>query len=241
MIIYDWYYIALGIILLPGLIMAMWAQNKVTTNFRKYDDKPNDLDIPAHELARKLLDASNLSDVKIKSCNGDLTDHYNPKTKTVSLSEAVYNNNSISALAVMAHELGHVLQYKNNYLLIKLRGILIPIINISNFFMWPLVIIGIIIEAFTYTNAGFILIVIGIGIFALSTILSLITIPIERDASKRAYTMLVKANFITEEEGRGVKAVLGSACLTYVASLVTSILSLLRFVLYILAVRGKRN
>lgn len=237
MIIYDWYYMLLGIILLPGIILATWAQTKVTTNFRKYDDRPNDLDIPANQLARKLLDASNLSDVKIKSCSGQLTDHYNPKTKTVSLSQSVYDNNSISALAVMAHELGHVLQYKNKYFLIKLRGFLIPVINLANFFMWPLVIIGVMIEAFAYTNAGFILVCIGIGIFALSTILSLITIPIERDASKRAYAMLVKANFISEEEGEGVKAVLGSACLTYVAGLVTSILSLIRFVLFILSIR----
>lgn len=237
MIIYDWYYMLLGIILLPGIILATWAQTKVTTNFRKYDDRPNDLDIPANQLARKLLDASNLSDVKIKSCSGNLTDHYNPKTKTVSLSQSVYDNNSVSALAVMAHELGHVLQYKNKYFLIKLRGFLIPIINIANFFMWPLVIIGIIIEALAYTKVGFILVCIGIGIFALSTILSLITIPIERDASKRAYTMLVKANFISEEEGEGVKAVLGSACLTYIAGLVTSILSLIRFVLFILTIR----
>lgn len=241
MIIYDWYYIALGIILIPGLILAVWAQIKVNSSFEKYDKQPSELNIPANKLARQLLDASNLSDIKVTSCSGTLTDHYNPKTKTVSLSDTVYSNNSISALAVMAHELGHVLQYRDNYFLIRLRTILIPIINISNFFVWPLVIIGIIIEALSYTSVGFILIVIGIVIFALSTLLSLITIPIERDASSRAYTMLVKANFISKEDGKGVKAVLNSACFTYVAGLVTSILSLLRFILYIFAIRGNRN
>ena len=184
MIIYDWYYIALGIILLPGIALSIWAQIRVYNSFSKYNDKPTNLDVTADQLCRKLLDASGLQDVQIDLCVGDLTDHYNPKTKTISLSESVHKNKSVSALAVMAHEVGHVLQYKDNYFLIKLRSVLIPIINISNIFMWPLVIIGIILEAFIYTNVGFILILIGVGIFALSTILSLITIPIEKDASK---------------------------------------------------------
>ena len=236
MIYYYIYYYLLGIILVPGLILSIWAQTKVTNNFNKYNDLPSSNGLSANELARKLLDGAGLSNVNITSCKGNLTDHFNPKTNTVALSEAVYGRSSISALGVMAHELGHVLQYKDKYFWIRLKSFLVPIINIFNFFMWPLVIIGIIIEAVSYTKVGYIFIIIGICIFALSTLISLITLPIELNASKRAYTLLVKTNILTEEEGEGVKKVLNAAALTYVAGLVTSILSLLRFVIYIAAI-----
>ncbi len=239
MIFYDIYYYLLGIILLPGIIMSIWAQAKVSNDFNKYNDLPSSNGLPANQLARKLLDGAGLTNIKVTSCKGSLTDHYNPKTETVALSEAVYDKSSISALGVMAHELGHVLQYKDKYFLIRLKSFLVPVINIFNFFMWPLVIVGIIIEAVSYTKIGFVFIIIGICIFALSTLLSLITLPIELNASKRAYTLLVKTGILTEDEGEGVKKVLNSAALTYLAGLITSILSLLRFVIYILAITRK--
>lgn len=239
MIFYDIYYYLLGIILLPGIIMSIWAQAKVTSNFNKYNNIPSSRDIPANQLARKLLDGAGLKDVKITSCKGSLTDHFNPKSNTVALSETVYNSTSVASLGVMAHELGHVLQYKDKYFWIRVKSFLVPFINFINVFMWPLVIVGVIIEALTYTSIGGIFIIVGICIFGLSTLLSLITLPIELNASKRAYTLLVKTEILTEEEGEGVKKVLNSAALTYLAGLVTSILSLLRFVLYILAITKK--
>lgn len=239
MIFYDIYYYLLGIILIPGIIMSIWAQAKVTSNFQKYNDKPATNGLPANELARRLLDGAGLTNVKVTSCQGSLTDHFNPKTNTVALSESVYGSSTISALGVMAHELGHVMQYKDKYFLIRLKSFLVPVINIFNFFMWPLVIIGIVIEALAYTKLGSIFIIIGICIFALSTILSLITLPIERNASKRAYTLLVKTGLLTEEEGEGVKKVLGAAALTYLAGLITSILSLLRFILFIVSIKSR--
>jgi len=178
-----------------------------------------------------------LYDIQLKKCKGELTDNFNPKTKTVSLSETVYDNNSISALGVMAHEIGHVLQFRDGYPLIKLRVFLVPVINFSSFLMWPLVLIGLLLEIFSYTKIGFVLICVGIGIFALSTIFTLITVPIEKNASKRAYKLLVDTGILNEEEGQGVKAVLGAAAKTYVAALITSILSLLRFVLFIATIR----
>ncbi len=239
MIFYDIYYYLLGIILLPGIIMSIWAQAKVTSNFNKYNNIPSSRDIPANQLARKLLDGAGLKDVKITSCKGSLTDHFNPKSNTVALSETVYNSTSVASLGVMAHELGHVLQYKDKYFWIRVKSFLVPFINFINVFMWPLVIVGVIIEALTYTSIGGIFIIVGICIFGLSTLLSLITLPIELNASKRAYTLLVKTEILTEEEGEGVKKVLNSAALTYLAGLVTSILSLLRFVLYILTITKK--
>ena len=219
--------------------MSIRAQIKVTTTFNKYDEKFIQSQTPAYKLARHLLDSAGLYDVKINMCKGDLTDNFNPKTNTVNLSEKVYNNCSLSALGVMAHELGHVLQYKDKYPLIKLRTFLIPVINISNFFMWPLVILGIALEFTTYVTAGTILIYIGVGIFALSTIFMLITLPIEKNASKRAVVMLEGTGILTTDEAKCVKEVLDAAAQTYLAALVTSILSLLRFVLFIASARRK--
>lgn len=239
MVFYDIYYYLLGIILLPGIIMSIWAQAKVTSSFNKYNNIPSSRDVPANLLARKLLDGAGLSDTKITSCKGSLTDHFNPKTNTVALSESVYNSTSVASLGVMAHELGHVLQYKDKYFWIRVKSFLVPFINVINFFMWPLVIIGVFIEVMSYSSVGGIFIIVGICIFGLSTLLSLITLPIELNASKRAYTLLVKTEILTKEEGEGVKAVLNSAALTYLAGLVTSILSLIRFVVYILAITKK--
>ena len=235
--IFYWYYYLLGLILLPGIIMSIWAQTKTKNTFDKYDDVLAECDKPAHELARHLLDSAGLKDIKVTRCSGHLTDHYNPKTKTVSLSDSVYDSTSISSLGVMAHELGHVMQYKDNYSLIKLRTFLIPVINFSSFLMWPLVILGVIIEITAWTRIGTIMIIIGICIFALSTILSLITLPIEKNASARVEKLLVETGYLSKEEYKGVKQVLNAAGLTYLAALVTSILSLLRFLIFIAHLR----
>ena len=237
--IYYWYYYLLGILLIPGIIMSIRAQIKVNTSFSKYDEKFISSQTPAHKVARHLLDSAGLYEVKITACKGDLTDHFNPKTNTVALSEKVYNNCSLSAVGVMAHELGHVLQYRDKHPLIKLRSFLIPIINISSYFMWPLVIVGIILEFTTYVTAGTVMIYIGIGIFALSSLLMLITLPIEQDASKRALVLLEGTGILSSDETKCVKEVLDAASQTYLAALVTSLLSLLRFVLFIASARKR--
>ena len=229
---YFTYYL-LGIILLPGLIFAIYAQSKVTSNFNKYKQVNYSQTKPVHEKARFFLDAMGMTNVKVSKTSGFLTDHYNPKTETVALSDEVYNSTSIASLGIACHEIGHVLQHKQGYKLLKLRTFLIPIINIGSWLMWPLVIIGLILEAMLYTNVGNALIIAGVVIFGLSVVFSAITLPIEKDASKRAYKMLVNTGELTQEEGEGVKAVLNAAALTYVASLLVSILSFVRFVLAI--------
>lgn len=229
---YFTYYL-LGIILLPGIIFAVYAQSKVTSNFNKYKQVNYSQTKPVHEKARFFLDAMGMTDVKVTKTSGFLTDHYNPKTETVALSDEVYNSTSIASLGIACHEIGHVLQHKQGYKLLKLRSLLIPIINIGSCLMWPLVIIGFILEAMLYTGVGNALIIAGVVIFGLSVIFSAITLPIEKDASKRAYKMLVNTGELTQEEGEGVKAVLNAAALTYVASLLVSILSFIRFVLAI--------
>lgn len=229
---YITYYL-LGIILIPGIIFAVYAQAKVTSSFNKYKKVEYSQTKPVHEKARFFLDAMGLVDVKVTKTSGFLTDHYNPKTETVALSDEVYNSTSVASLGIACHEIGHVLQHKQGYGLLKLRTFLVPIINIGSFLMWPLVIIGLFLEFTQYFYTGQILIIIGIVIFGLSVLFSAITLPIEKDASKRAYKMLVETGELTQEEGEGVKAVLDAAALTYVASLIVSILSFIRFVLAI--------
>lgn len=237
MFIYYWSYYLLGFLLLPGIILSIIAQARTTRNFNQYSKVNISSNETASQIARRLLNNAGLDNIKISRCKGHLTDHYNPKTKTINLSDSVYNSSSISAIGVMAHEVGHAIQEKEGYLPIKIRSLLVPIINFSNFFMWPLVFLGIILEFLAYTQIGFIFICIGIGIFALSTLFALVTIPVEKDASRRAYNLLWETGLINKEEGQGVKKVLNAAGSTYVAALITSILSLLRFVLFIFSIR----
>ena len=228
-----WLYYMLGVILIPGIIFATYAQTRVSTTFNKYKQVNYSNITPVHKKARFFLDSMGIYNTKIARTAGFLTDNYNLKTDTVSLSSEVYDSTSIASLGIACHEIGHVLQHKKGYFPIKLRTFLVPIINISSFLMWPLVIFGLILEFTQYFYTGKILIIIAIAIFGLSILFSAITIPIEKDASKRAYKMLVGTGELTEEEGKQVKEVLDAACLTYVASLLISILSFLRFLAFI--------
>ena len=235
---YYLYYI-LGIVMIPGIILGLWAQIKVGTTFNEYNKIETKSGKPASKFARYMLDSSGYTDVNITAINGELTDNFNPKTNTVSLSSSTYNQSTISSIGVAAHEIGHVMQHKQKYAPIKIRNFLVPVINFSSFIMWPLIIIGLILEAFYYVVMADILIYIGIGIYALNIVFCLITLPIELNASKRAHKMLLATGEMDTEEIRGVKKVLNAAAWTYVAALVTSILSLLRLLLFIFSIRGR--
>ena len=235
---YLLYYI-LGIVMLPGIALGIYAQIKVRSTFEKYNSTPTGRGRTAKEVARTMLDGGNCSSTQIQNIRGDLTDNYNPKTNIVSLSETVANNNTISAIGVAAHEVGHVFQHKQNYMPIKIRQALVPVLNFSGLLTWPLIMIGLIVELAYYTTWASILIYIGLGIYALSTVFSLVTLPVELNASKRAYNMLVSTNEMTEEEAMGAKKVLNAAAWTYVAALITSILSLLRLILFVVNIRER--
>ncbi len=238
--LYYLYYI-LGIILIPGIILGIVAQTKVYTTFNEYNKIPTQSGRTAKDVARHMLDGAGYGDTEIKQINGELTDNFNPSTNTVSLSKSTYNQNSVAAIGVAAHEIGHVFQHKQGYAPIKVRNLLVPIINFSGFFVWPLIFIGLILEVSYSLVAADVLIYIGIGLYALNTLFCLVTLPVEKNASKKAYDMLVSTGELSEEEARGVKKVLNAAALTYVAALITSALSLIRLLIFVFTLRGPRD
>lgn len=236
------YYI-MGIIMLPGIIFASIAQAKIYSAYHEYSQIQTKKQKTAKEVAREVLDKNNLQDVSIKKISGDLTDNFNPKTNEVSLSEKVYDSTTIAGVGVALHEVGHAIQHAENYAPARMRLTLVPVLNVFSQLLWPLVIIGLIISfvAGFDNTVGRVFIGAGIAFFALSAIFSLITLPTELDASKRAKKELLATNNMDEEEIEGAKKVLDAAALTYVAALVVSILTLLRFVLTILILRNNNR
>ena len=175
--VYFIYYI-LGIVLIPGIILGIFAQTKVHTTFNKYNQIETKHGQTSHQVARFMLDAGGCTETNIVPIKGELTDNFNPKTNTVSLSQSVYNKNTVGAVGVAAHEIGHVFQHKQGYAPIKARNALVPILNLSSFFVWPLILIGLIMEILYYTTAANWLIYIGLGLYALNTLFCLITLPV---------------------------------------------------------------
>ncbi len=244
---FDFYvlYWLLGIIILPGFILAIWAQAKVTSTYNKTKVmKPKTTDLTADQVAREILDKNDLYEISLNSTEGELTDHYNPREGTISLSKGVYGQNTIAALSVAAHEVGHAIQQKEGHFATKLRTFLVPIINFSDKILWPLVIIGILFNIFASANSivGNIFMYTGIAFFGLSVLFSLVTLPTELDASKRALQQLTEGGYLTDEEDiKSAKSMLRAAALTYVASLLIAILTLVRFIVTILVIRNSNN
>ena len=229
---YFEYYI-MGIILLPGIIFASWAQAKVNSTYKKYGEYFTTSGLTAAELIKRLLGAANMN-LQVMQVHGHLTDHFDPKNNRICLSDSVYSSTSVAALGVACHEFGHALQRKERYTPYQLRKVLIPLTNIASNLLWPLVIIGLIFNfgvSVGSTNIGNIFMWSGVTIFGLSVLVNLVTLPVEFNASKRAIKILRSTGIMSEEELDGTKSVLTAAALTYVAALLVSILSFLRFVL----------
>lgn len=220
MFFWDWTYL----LLIPGLILGIWAQAKVNGAYSKYSRVPSQLGRPASQVVADLLRRNGNDAVQVTSISGNLTDHYNPATETLALSQGVYGSTSIAALGIAAHEAGHAMQKKEGYGPMRLRTAVVPLVNLGSNAYFPLFLLGII---FSWQP----LIYLGILCFALSVVFSLITLPVEFNASSRAIAMLSQGGYITREEEPAVKAVLSAAALTYVAAAVTSILSLLRLLI----------
>lgn len=226
-----YYYEVLGIILIPAIILSIYAQAKVSGNFHKYSNINASSGITASELVKRILNNYGLYDVKVVVNNGDaLNNYYDPTKKIISLSREVYYSYSVSALGVACHEVGHALQYADNYFPIKLRNAIIPVCNFSSTILWPIVIIGLVFNL-AYTSVGSIILYAGLILFGASVLFNLFTLPTEYNASNRAMKLLDSMMILENEELVGAKKVLSSAALTYVAALLVSFLNLLRFLL----------
>ena len=220
MFYFDWTYL----LIIPGLILGLWAQHKVNSAYQEYSRVPTRLGRPASAVVADLLRRNGNYEVAVGRVAGSLTDHYNPGNQTLNLSEGVHDSPSVAALGIAAHEAGHAMQKHEGYAPLMLRTAIVPAVNLCSMLSTPLFFLGIL---FTWEA----LTTIGILLFAASTVFALVTLPVEFNASSRAVQMLIEGGYVTHEEERGVRAVLNAAALTYVASAVTSLLSLLRLVL----------
>ena len=210
--------------ILPAMIFAMWAQAKVTSAFREFSRVRTYYGMTGYEAARRVLDAHGLRNVQIQMIQGNLTDHYDPRTNTISLSQDVYGAASVAAIGVAAHEAGHAVQYAEGYAPIKRRNAIIPITQIGSSLSWPLILIGLIMGVSSLISFGIIL-------FSLVTLFQRLTLPVEFDASRRAVESLAMSGTVTDEELFGVRKVLTAAALTYVAALAVSMANLLRLLM----------
>jgi len=234
-------YWILGIILIPGIIFATYAQAKISSVYRELKHQPASTDKTADQIAREILDKNGLQNITIERTEGELTDYYHPKKQKIALSQGVYGSNSIASIGVACHEVGHAIQTKEGYYASKIRTFMVPFVNFSSAILWPLVIIGLLFNIFGSVDSiiGPIFIWCGIAFFGLSMLFSLITLPTELDASRRAIEQLTEGGYLTsEEEIDQTKSVLKAAAMTYVASLVMSILNFVRFLVTILIMRN---
>lgn len=233
---YWWSYI----IVVPGILLSVIAQFMVTNTYNRYSKISAKSGWTADLLSQRLLNDNNCM-VRVTSIKGNLTDNYNPSTKVLSLSQSTYGQNSIAALGVAAHEVGHAVQDKEAYTPLRLRSVIVPIVNFGSRLAMPLVLIGIFLELFIENPAfGDWFITLGIVAYSLATVFSLITLPVEFNASRRAVRMLSDSNALDKEELAGAKKVLTAAAMTYVASMLVSLLYLLRFILIVSRFR-RRN
>ena len=223
---FDWTYFVLVI---PAMIFAMWASSRVNRTFEKYQSQYSANGITGAEAARRILDANGLQNVPIDLITGKLTDNYDPAANVIRLSQSVYNGTSTAAVGIACHEVGHALQYAENYPPVRLRMAIIPPTRIGSRLAVPLIIIGILLGSLSYFFT--VLAYIGIAFFALSTLFQLVTLPVELNASRRALKMLEGTGILGREENAGARKVLTAAAMTYVAALAASVLQLLRLVL----------
>lgn len=216
------------LLVLIGVVLSMWASARVNGTFQKYSQVRSMTGMTGAEAARRLLISQGIFDVTIQHVSGQLTDHYDPRTKTVNLSDAVYGSTSVAAIGVAAHECGHAMQDNEEYVPLRLRAAIVPMVNFGNMLSWPLILIGLLIG-----GAGSTIVSIGIWMFVLVVLFQLITLPVEFNASRRAVTLLDSAGILHGEEVNQTRKVLGSAALTYVAAAAASLLQLLRlFILF---------
>lgn len=212
-------------LVLIGVVLSLLASSRVKSTYAKYSKELNLSGMTGAQAAERILSMSGIYDVKVQHVSGSLTDHYDPRNKTLNLSDAVYGSTSVAAVGVAAHECGHAIQHDRGYWPLKLRSTLVPVVNIGAKISWPLILIGLLL------GGNGILIELGILMFSFAVAFQLITLPVEYNASNRALNLLSETGILYGEEIPKTKKVLNAAALTYVAAAASSILQLLRLVL----------
>lgn len=212
-------------LVLIGVVLTLAASARVKTTFNKYSRVRSMSGMTGAEAARRILNSAGIYDVSIEHISGDLTDHYDPRSKVLRLSDSVYGSTSVAAIGVAAHECGHAIQDQKDYAPLKIRASLVPVANIGSTLAWPLILIGLFISAFEF------LIPLGIIFFSAAVLFQLVTLPVEFNASSRAVAILDSNGILGSEEIQYTKKVLSAAALTYVASAAAAVLQLLRLAL----------
>ncbi len=214
------------ILVIIGAVLSMIASARVSSTFNKYSKVRSMSGMTGAEAARRLLNSQGIYDVQVRSVGGRLTDHYDPRTKTVNLSDSVYGSTSVAAVGVAAHECGHVMQDQNGYVPLRIRAAIVPAANIGSQMAFPIIILGVIIG-----GLGSPLVNVGLILFSLAVLFQLVTLPVEFNASRRAVTLLGQTGILGDQELGYTRKVLGAAALTYVAALAATVLQLLRLMI----------
>ena len=222
----DWTYL---ILVLPFLILSLWASSHVKSTFRRYSTQYSMRKITGAQAAQRVLQANGIYGVRVERIAGQLTDHYDPKANVIRLSDEVYSSTSTAAIGVACHEAGHAVQYAQSYFPIRIRSIIIPVTNFGSKLAMPLILIGLLVS--TFANFSTFLIYLGIACFGLSLVFQLVTLPVEFNASQRAMAAIDQGDLLTEEEQRGARKTLTAAAMTYVAATAVSLTQLLRLIL----------
>ena len=224
-------------LLIPAMMFALWAQFRVQSTFHKYDKVLSSSNMTGAEAARRILDKNGIYDVRVERISGHLSDHFDPRTKVIRLSDSTYGSNSVAAIGVAAHEAGHAVQYATGYAPIRLRQAIVPMTRFGSALAMPLFLIGLLLVGFGAINptVGEYMMFGGIVLFSLSTIFQLITLPVEFNASKRAI-LAIKNENLTTETVSGVRKVLTAAAMTYVTAMLITLANLMRFL-----VRSRRR
>ncbi len=229
------------ILLIPAMILAFVAQGQVQRNFRRYSQVRAASGLTGAQAARRMLDANGLQNVQIVPISGQLTDHYDPRNRTVSLSQGVYDSSSVSAVSVACHECGHAVQHARNYAPLTIRNSIVPVVNFASSISWILIMVGLMMifagSAQSTSTLGNTIFNAGVLCFVAVVLFHLITLPVEFNASRRGLESIREMGFVSPDEYGGARAVLRAAAMTYVAALAMAAANLLR----ILAIRGRRD
>jgi len=214
------------VIVLPCIILSLWASSNVNSTFKRYSNQYSSRRITGADAAQRVLSANGVTGVRIERISGNLTDHFDPKDNVIRLSDGVYQSTSTAAIGVACHEAGHAVQYAQNYAPIKLRAAVIPITNFGSKLAMPLILLGVLFSVFA--DLSYTLIYVGIACFGLSLVFQLITLPVEFNASRRAMKAIEAGNILTEAEQNGARKTLKAAAMTYVAATAVALAQLFR-------------